>query len=129
MSEVFGSVYADAYDLFYRDKDYAAESDLIECIFQTYGDGAIRSILDLVGCGTGNHAIPLAQRGYEVVGIDRSENMLDQARREATGQSHIHNLRTAPRRNIYQPEGNAKKPLLLDARDGGLVIVLRFYTA
>ena len=86
MSEVFGSTYADAYDLFYRDKDYAAECDLIERLFQTYGDGPIRSVLDL-GCGTGNHAIPLAQRGYEVAGVDRSESMLAHARGKAAGLS------------------------------------------
>jgi SAM-dependent methyltransferase len=82
MTETFGSVYADAYDVVYRDKDYAAECDLIEHIFQTCADGPIRSVVDL-GCGTGNHAIPLAQRGYEVVGIDLSERMLEHARRKA----------------------------------------------
>jgi len=86
MSEVFGSIYADAYDLFYRDKDYAAECDLIERLFQTYGDGSIHSVLDL-GCGTGNHAIPLAQRGYRVIGVDRSEDMLAHARTKAAGLS------------------------------------------
>ncbi|MEM3484223.1 MAG: class I SAM-dependent methyltransferase [Candidatus Methanomethyliaceae archaeon] len=82
MSEVFGPVYADAYDLLYYDKDYAAECDLIKRIFHDFGQGAIRCVLDL-GCGTGNHAIPLAQRGYEVVGVDRSESMLAHARRKA----------------------------------------------
>ena len=86
MSKVFDSIYADAYDLLYHDKDYAAECDLIEHIFHTYGDSPIRTVLDL-GCGTGNHAIPLAQRGYEVVGVDRSENMLARARRKAAGLS------------------------------------------
>jgi SAM-dependent methyltransferase len=33
-----------------------------------------------LGCGTGNHAFPLAQRGYEVVGVDRSAHMLARAR-------------------------------------------------
>ena len=79
MSEVFGSTYVEAYDLLYRDKDYVAECELIERLFQTYGEGPIRSVLDL-GCGTGNHAIPLAELGYEVVGIDRSESMLAHAR-------------------------------------------------
>jgi len=35
VSEVFGSIYADTYDLLYHDKDYAVECDLIERIFQT----------------------------------------------------------------------------------------------
>lgn len=84
MSDVFGALYANAYDILYDDKDYATECDLIERIFQTYGDDSINSILDL-GCGTGNHAIHLAQRGYEVVGVDRSESMLAQARKKAAG--------------------------------------------
>lgn len=82
MSEVFGPSYADAYDMLYSNKDYAAECTLIDRIFREYGEGGIRSVLDL-GCGTGNHAIPLAQRGYEVFGVDRSESMLAYARRKA----------------------------------------------
>jgi SAM-dependent methyltransferase len=34
--------------------------------------------LDL-GCGTGGHAVPLAERGYVVVGVDRSPEMLRRA--------------------------------------------------
>lgn len=82
MSEIFGSIYADAYDVLYQDKNYIAECDLLHHVFQVYGDGAIRSVLD-IGCGTGNHAISLAQRGYEVVGVDRSTDMLAHARRKA----------------------------------------------
>lgn len=80
MSQPFGAVYADSYDLIYRDKDYAAESTLIESIFRKYNN-TVRSVLDL-GCGTGNHAFPLAQRGYEVIGVDRSTDMLDRAQRK-----------------------------------------------
>ena len=83
MSNIFNSSYADAYDLLYGDKDYVAECDLIEQLFETYSDAPIRRVLDL-GCGTGNHAIPLTQRGYEVTGIDCSESMLAYARRKAS---------------------------------------------
>ena len=92
MNEVFGSIYADTYDVIYHDKDYTAECNLIERIFQTYGDGAVHSVLDL-GCGTGNHAFPLAQLGYEVVGIDRSESMIAQARSKVA--NCLHNGRSA----------------------------------
>src|SRR5205814_3776760 len=33
------------------------------------------AILDL-GCGYGRHALPLAQRGYQVTGFDKSEHLL-----------------------------------------------------
>jgi SAM-dependent methyltransferase len=90
MKEVFGPAYGEAYDLLYHDKDYGAECDLIERIFRMYGDGSIGSVLDL-GCGTGNHAIPLAQRGYEVVGVDRSESMLAHAQKKIA--NHLNNGR------------------------------------
>ncbi len=41
-----------------------------------------RRVLD-VACGTGAHAIALAQRGYEVVGADLSAAMIDVARARA----------------------------------------------
>lgn len=40
------------------------------------------SILDM-GCGVGRHAVPLAQRGYAVTGVDLSPDMLAQARQRA----------------------------------------------
>lgn len=82
MSTVFGRIYADVYDTVYRDKDYAAESELAERLFRAYGDGPVGSVLDL-GCGTGSHAVQLAHAGYEVVGVDRSAGMLSHARKKA----------------------------------------------
>ena len=92
--KVFGQVYADQYDLLYTDKDYEAECDLIEEVFRKYGNEKIATILDL-GCGTGNHAIPLARRGYQVTGVDISEDMLTCARAKSQsarseGQSFLH---------------------------------------
>jgi SAM-dependent methyltransferase len=77
--QVFGSVYAENYDLFYEDKDYEAECDLIEEIFRRHAGGQISTILDL-GCGTGNHTMPLAHRGYKVTGVDRSSEMVRHAK-------------------------------------------------
>jgi len=82
MSEVFGPVYAAAYDLLYAEKDYEAECDVIERAFAEFSAEPVRRILDL-GCGTGGHAVPLARRGYDVVGMDRSPGMLAAARAKA----------------------------------------------
>lgn len=72
---VFNQGYADQYDLLYGDKDYESECDLLEKTFQCYSQAPVHSILDL-GCGTGNHSISLARRGYQLHGVDLSENML-----------------------------------------------------
>jgi SAM-dependent methyltransferase len=88
VSEPFGFDYAECYDALYGDKDYAAECDLIEHLFRTDGDGKISSVLDL-GCGTGNHALPLAGRGYEVTGVERSADMLACARHKMNGKAPV----------------------------------------
>ena len=79
MSKIFSGIYSEVYDLIYQDKNYESECNLIEDIFRKYSKRPVQSILDL-GCGTGNHAIPLAKRGYKVTGVDLSESMLEHAR-------------------------------------------------
>lgn len=74
--------YADFYDLLYREKNYRQECEFVRLVFETYGHNKINSILDL-GCGTGSHALPLADMGYQVTGVDLSEKMLQTARRKA----------------------------------------------
>ncbi len=91
-SQPFGATYASHYDLMYAEKDYQAECDLLEELFRRHATGTVQAILDL-GCGTGNHALPLAARGYQVTGIDRSEVMLEAARSkrgQATNPELIH---------------------------------------
>ncbi|MHC4638409.1 MAG: class I SAM-dependent methyltransferase, partial [Planctomycetota bacterium] len=78
---VFGQEYSEAYDLLYRDKNYEKECDFIEEIWNKF-PGQIETVLDL-GCGTGAHAVILAERGYEVTGVDRSSGMLSRARQKA----------------------------------------------
>lgn len=74
---VFGT-YSRYYDLLYRDKDYAGEAGYIRSLIEQYHPGAA-SVLDL-GCGTGRHALLLAEMGYRVSAVDRSEEMLVSAR-------------------------------------------------
>lgn len=79
---MFDEIYASAYDAIYQDKEYGAECDLLEELFEKYATPAVERVLDF-GCGTGNHAIELAARGYKVVGVDRSGFMLEKARRKS----------------------------------------------
>ena len=67
--------YSVYYDRIYRDKDYQEECNYLKSIFDTYGEGKVRTVLD-VGCGTGSHALILSAMGYDVTGIDLSEKML-----------------------------------------------------
>jgi SAM-dependent methyltransferase len=83
---VFGS-YSRYYNLLYRDKDYAGEVEYVHALLQRHCSDA-KNLLDL-GCGTGRHDLLLAKRGLGVVGVDRSEEMLDVARRSILDQQYI----------------------------------------
>jgi SAM-dependent methyltransferase len=69
--------YSRYYDLLYRDKDYAAEVEYIDSLFNRYGLAG-RELLEF-GSGTGKHGRLLAKRGYSITGIERSPEMLAQA--------------------------------------------------
>lgn len=64
------------------DKDYGAECDFVEKVFDRFASKSVKTILD-VGCGTGQHAILFGRRGYEVTGIDASSTALQLARDKA----------------------------------------------
>lgn len=61
------------YDRLMEDMPYGEWRQWAEAVWSR--TGMPRTVVDL-GCGTGNMAIPLAESGYEVTGIDLSEHML-----------------------------------------------------
>lgn len=67
-------LYSQYYDLLYADKDYIAEANYIEDLIKTHKPNS-RSILEL-GSGTGKHAFLLANKGYQVLGLERSADMV-----------------------------------------------------
>lgn len=68
--------YSHYYDLLYRDKDYVAEVDYVDALLQRHDVGG-PLILEF-GAGTGKHGRLLAERGYRVLGIERSPEMVAQ---------------------------------------------------
>ena len=71
--------YSFFYDLIYKNKDYGSEVRFIDKVIKKYLRKKNKKILSL-GCGTCNHDILLAKKGYEITGVDLSSSMLDIAR-------------------------------------------------
>lgn len=71
--------YAKYYDLIYQDKDYKKEADYVDSLIKRYSRKRNKTLLD-VGCGTGGHAAWFVKKGYRVVGVDRSPEMISLAK-------------------------------------------------
>ena len=69
--------FAEFYDLFMDNIPYEEWSSYLISLLKEYGvnDGIILDI----GCGTGTVTEYLAQAGYDMIGIDNSEDMLTEA--------------------------------------------------
>lgn len=67
--------YACYYNAFYEEKDYAAEAGQIDTLLKKYGEKTEKIIN--YGCGTGRHDIELFKKGYDCMGIDMSQMMID----------------------------------------------------
>lgn len=80
---IYGS-FAGVYDVFMEEVDYGAWLHHLHQIWEKY-DKKPQTILDL-GCGTGNITIPLAQEGFQMIGLDISEDMLTEAQYKAHSQ-------------------------------------------
>jgi Methylase involved in ubiquinone/menaquinone biosynthesis len=78
--------FASVYDMFMDNIDYTAWSDYIVELLNKYGitDG---QILEL-GCGTGTITELLANKGYEMIGLDNSSEMLSVATDKKSESGH-----------------------------------------
>ena len=104
----FNKDYVKYYDLFNKDKNYTKEVDFLEQVFNKFSNkNKIKKILDL-GCGTGLHTKELIKRGYEVVGLDLSKEMIEIAKqRNPSTNFYVSDMSNF---NIYDKEnsGNEK---------------------
>lgn len=77
MPGTFG-LYAKYYNLLYGDKDYSAEVDYVIKQLKKFAPTA-KNLLEF-GSGTGAHGILFQKAGYTVLGLERSEDMVTEAR-------------------------------------------------
>lgn len=70
------------YDRLNSETDYEAWSAFIAECFTRFGDIEVKEVLDL-GCGTGAMTFPLRERGYDMIGLDISYEMLSVAKETA----------------------------------------------
>lgn len=71
-------VIAAVYDKLNADIDYGAWADFVEQAFDRFLPKRPLLVLDLA-CGTGSMTTELAKRGYDMIGVDGSEQMLSVA--------------------------------------------------
>ncbi|MBQ9773069.1 MAG: class I SAM-dependent methyltransferase [Clostridia bacterium] len=75
--EGYGAL-AHVYDKLNAEIDYGAWADFVEACFDRFLPARPHLVLDLA-CGTGSMALALACRGYDMIGVDGSADMLSEA--------------------------------------------------
>lgn len=80
MARYYDAVYANIVD-------YKSNAAFLEKVFKKHRDPATRTILD-IACGTGNYTFVFSDHGYDVTGIDISDEMLQAAWEKARGRSN-----------------------------------------
>lgn len=93
--------FAEVYDQFMDNVPYREWADFLQEILQKEGinDGLV---LDL-GCGTGSMTEELAGRGYDMIGVDNSEDMLEIAmeKRQESGHDILYLLQDMQEFELY----------------------------
>ncbi len=73
--------FAGVYDRLMQDVDYKKRTAYLIRLFKKHG--SLPSLLLDAACGTGGFSNELAAQGFEVIGVDMSEDMLDVAKQKA----------------------------------------------
>ncbi len=76
-------LFAEYYDELMCEVDYPARARYIDGIIKAFKPDA-HLLVDLA-CGTGSMTVEFASMGYDVIGVDLSENMLSKAREKSDG--------------------------------------------
>ena len=98
--EAYGK-FAQVYDMFMDNIDYESWAEYIEGHLKARGieDGLVLEL----GCGTGTMTGLLAQKGYDMIGVDNSEEMLAEAMKKKmeTGQDILYLLQDMQEFELY----------------------------
>lgn len=93
--------FAEVYDIFMDNVSYEEWADFLHKLLREYNicDGIV---LDL-GCGTGSMTEIFAQKGYDMIGVDNSGEMLDiaMAKREKSGYDILYLLQDMREFELY----------------------------
>ncbi len=81
------SGFATVYDLFMDNVPYEEWADYVQCLLKK--NNISEGLLLELGCGTGSMTRRLADRGFDMIGIDYSEEMLAIARENNAGDYNI----------------------------------------
>jgi len=95
---------ARVYDKLNRDIDYSLWADFVERCFGRYLVEKPRLVLDLA-CGTGSMTTELSDRGYDMIGVDRSEDMLSEAYLRSEGKGILYLLQDMRSFELYGTVG------------------------
>lgn len=107
MSESWGyDAIARVYDKLNKDIDYSAWADFIEKCFDRFLGEKPMLVLDLA-CGTGRMTTKLSDRGYDMIGVDRSEDMLSEAYIESEGKGILYLCQDMRELELYGTVGAA----------------------
>ena len=74
-------VFSEFYDALTANVSYDKVSQVLSSLLTRYGKG--RGLLLDLACGTGSVSVRLAKKGYEVIGVDLSPEMLSEAQNKA----------------------------------------------
>ncbi len=95
---------AGIYDKWNEEVDYDAWADFIEKNFDKYLKQRPGLVLDLA-CGTGSMTLALSKRGYDMIGVDGSDDMLSLAFERAEGRHILYLLQDMRAFELYGTVG------------------------
>jgi len=84
MAETLYTRFAPYYDVLYQIRDAEGQAGFVLDRFEEYAGSDPGTAL-VLGCGTGVHAEHLVDAGFDLVGIDKYDEMLDVARERVDG--------------------------------------------